>query len=192
MSQKRGSSFTYNRFEDCFREVRRRRLHAALDPESKVDRHLKWSLRLLRPLFGIPRRDAAPLELAENVAVKALLFLRREAGMSIDYIAHLHQLRKDMRTMEAEMSELEEEFNTFKAHIRPGFAFSIPVPTPMDDIVPHNPIAWPDDLRERIEDRVMKWRSQRKIMDQMRALLTSSNEAMAVPEDSFDDLGSEV
>ncbi|OAL05485.1 hypothetical protein IQ06DRAFT_289638 [Phaeosphaeriaceae sp. SRC1lsM3a] len=192
LEEKRDSRFTYNHFEDCFREVRRRRLHAALDPDSKVDRHLKWSLRLLRPLFGRPRRDPAPLELAENVAVNALLFLRREAGMSTHHIAHLHQLCKDLQTMEADMSGLEDEFHTFKAHMFPAFTFSIPLPTQMDDHIPHNPIAWPDNLRERIEGRVMKWRSQRKVMDHMRALLASSNEAMEVPEDSFDNLSSQV
>ncbi|KAH7384183.1 hypothetical protein DE146DRAFT_622149 [Phaeosphaeria sp. MPI-PUGE-AT-0046c] len=192
LEEKLDSRFTYNHFEDCFREVRRRRLHAALDPESKVDRHLKWSLRLLRPLFGRPRRDPAPLELAENVAVNALLFLRREASMSTDHIAHLHQLNKNLQTMEADMSELEEDFHRFKAHMFPGFTFSIPLPTQMDDQMPHNPIAWPDSLRERIEGRVMKWMSQRKAMDQMRALLASSNEALEVPEDSFDSLSSQV
>ena len=145
-------------------------------------------------MFGRPRRDPAPapLELAENVAIKALLFLRREADMSADHIAHLHQLCKDLQSMEEDMGELEEEFHTFQSHMFPGFSFSMPLSTQTDVDVPHNPIAWPDDLRERIEGRVMKWRSQRKVMDQMRVLLTSSNEAMAVPEDSFDNVSCEV
>jgi hypothetical protein len=174
------------------REIRRQRLHMSLDPNNKVDRHLKWSLRLLRPLFGKPYQDHAPLQAAESIATDALLFLRRKAAMSPEDVAHMYQLSEDFKTMEAEWKVLEQEFEKFRTHLFPGFAYNIPVSTSPEEKVPYNPIAWPDELRSRIYDRVSKWRSQKKVMDQMRRLLASSNEALAVPEDSFDDLSSEI
>jgi hypothetical protein len=132
------------------------------------------------------------MELAEDAAAEALLYLRREATMSTKYIAYLHQLRKDLKTMAADWDRLEEEFSTFRTHLFPIFARSLIVTTQPDEPVPFNPVAWPDDLRVRIEERVGKWRSQKKVMAQMRALLASSNEALSVPEDGFDDILSDI
>lgn len=157
-----------------------------------MDRHLKWSLRLLRPLFGKPYRDHAPLQAAENIAVDALLFLRRKAALSFEDIARMHQLSEDLKTMEAEWKQLEQEFDEFRAHMFPGFAYNISVSTAPDEAVPYNPITWPDELHTSIRERVSKWRSQRKVVKQMRTLLTCSNQALAVPEDSFDDVGSDI
>jgi hypothetical protein len=192
VQQRLNSKFTFSLTEDCLREVRRQRLHSALDLRNKGDRHLKWSLRLLRPLFGKPQQDRSPLELAENIAVNALLFIRREAAMTTKYIAHLRQLNDDLQTMEADMDKLEGEFGTFKAHMFPRYAHSVAIPIQPDEYVPYNPILWPDELRERIEKRVSQWRSQKKVMQQIHALLASSNQALALPEDSFDDLGSDI
>jgi hypothetical protein len=174
------------------RHVRRQRLHASLDPDKKVDRHLKWSLRLLPPLFGKPRQNHSPLELAEVTAVDALLYLRREASMSTKYIAYLNRLRKDLKAMATDWDELEKEFGTFRTHLFPMFARSLIVSTEPDEPVPYNPVAWPDDLRARIEERVGKWKSQKKVMEQMRTLLASSNQALSVPEDGFDDVFSDI
>lgn len=190
--QRKHGRFTFNHAEDCLREVRRQRLHASLDPDSKVDRHLKWSLRLLRPLFGKPYQDHAPLQAAENIAIDALLILRRQAAMSPDDIAHIYQLSEDLKTMETEWKDLEQEFEEFRTHMFPGFAYNIPVSTSPEEQVPYNPIAWPDELHAQIYERVSKWRSQKKVMAQMRALLASSNQALSIPENSFDDLGSDI
>jgi hypothetical protein len=190
--KKQDCNFTFSLAEDCLREFRRQRLHASLNPNNKVDRHLKWSLRLLTPLFGKPQRDQSPLDLAEHTAVDALLYLRREASMSTEHIAYLHQLRKDLKSMEASWCEVEGEFATFRTHLFPMFAQSLVVSTHPDEDVSYNPIAWPDDLRARIEARVSKWKSQEKVIAQMRALLASSNQALAVPEDSFDDVFSDI
>lgn len=112
--------------------------------------------------------------------------------MSNEDIAHMYQLSEDLKTMEAEWKELEQEFEEFRTHMFPGFAYNISVSTAPEETVPCNPIAWPDDLRMRIHERVSKWRSQTRVVKQMRTLLTSSNEALAVPEDSFDDLSSDI
>jgi hypothetical protein len=174
------------------RHVRRQRLQASLDPENKVDRHLKWSLRLLPPLFGKPKQNHSPMELAEDAAVEVLLYLRREAAMSTEYIAYLHKLSKDLKTMTRDWDKLEEEFGTFRTHLFPTFARSLFVTTQPDEPVPYNPVAWPDDLKERIEERVGKWMSQKKVMEQMRTLLVASNQALSVPEDGFDDILSDI
>ncbi|KAH4222188.1 hypothetical protein HBI65_062780 [Parastagonospora nodorum] len=192
LDQRRSGRFTFNHAEDCLREVRRQRLHASLDPDNKVDRHLKWSLRLLRPLFGKPYQDHAPLQAAENIAIDALLFLRRQAAMSTDEIARMYQLSEDLKTMDTEWKDLEREFDEFRAHMFPGFVYNIPVSTSQEEQVPYNPIAWPDELRAQIHERVNKWRSQKKVMAQMCALLASSNQVLSVSEDSFDDLSSDI
>jgi hypothetical protein len=191
-SQRKFGRFTFNHAEDCLREVRRQRLHASLNPDNKVDRHLKWSLRLLRPLFGKPYQDHAPLQAAENIAIDALLLLRRQAAMSPEEVAHMYQLSDDLKTMETEWKDLEREFEEFRTHMFPGFAYNIPVSTSPEEQVPYNPIAWPDELRAQIHERVNKWRSQKKVMAKMRTLLASSNQALSVPEDSFDDLNSDI
>ncbi|KAF1921527.1 hypothetical protein BDU57DRAFT_437021 [Ampelomyces quisqualis] len=191
-AKKKESNFTFSAEEDCLREIRRQRLQAELDPDTKADRHLKWALRLLPPLFGKPKQDLSPLELTESIAVNALMFLRRKASMTPKYIAHLHQLKADFHRMYEEMKQLEEEFSTFRAHLSPWLAQTATTRTQPEENVPYNPIVWSDSLRETIEDRVSKWRSQKKVMDQMRAILASSNQALALPEDSFDDLESDI
>lgn len=190
--QRKNSAFTFSIGEDCLREIRRQRLHIALDPEKKADRHLKWALRLLPPLFGKPKQDSSPLELSEGVAVNALMHLRRKASMTPQYLAHLHQLKKDLHQMYDEMRLLEEEFGTFKAHFSPWIAQTVTLPMQPDEDVPYNPIVWPDSLRNTVEEQVAKWKSQKEVMDRMRAMLASSNQALALPEDSFDDLESDI
>ncbi|KAL5119942.1 hypothetical protein ACEQ8H_002040 [Pleosporales sp. CAS-2024a] len=193
LEQRKASQFTFSLAEDCLREVRRRRLLASLDPDSKVDRHLMWSLRLLRPLFGRPMRDHAPLQAAEDIAINALLFLRRKASLSNGDVARLHQLREDMKRMQVEWKELEQEFDEYRAHMFPGFGYSIPVAAlPEEKKVPHNPIAWSDELHANIYDRVTKWRAQKKVMKQIHGLLSCSNQALSIPNDSFDDLSSDL
>lgn len=153
-----------------------------------------WSLRLLRPLFGKPRHDhIATLENVEDTATSMLLVLRREAAMTDKQIAYLHQLNEDNRTMESEMQELERQFKDFKAHLsRLEYQISLPFPTSSDFSLPRNPIAWSDDIRVSIEERVGKWKSQKKVINQIQSLLIASNEALGIPEDSFDDLSSDI
>lgn len=112
--------------------------------------------------------------------------------MSNEHIANMYQLSEDLKTMETEWKELEQEFEEFRTHMFPGFAYNISVSASPEENVPYNPIAWPDELRIRIHDRVSKWRSQKSAMKQMRALLASSNQALAIPEDSFDDFSSDI
>ncbi|KAF1834713.1 hypothetical protein BDW02DRAFT_579392 [Decorospora gaudefroyi] len=190
---KRDSEFSFSHVEDCLRAVRRQRLLASLDSDNKVDRHIKWSLRLLRPLFGKPRHEhQMTLEDVENDAVGLLLLLRREAAMSTQQVAYLRQLGSDNLAMEAELLELDQAFGEFKSYLSmPGFQTSLLIPIVNRGRIPKNPIAWPDDLRIRIEQQVEQWKSQKRTIEQMMTLLEASNTAMAVPDDSFDSLGSD-
>ncbi|KAF2031222.1 hypothetical protein EK21DRAFT_63865 [Setomelanomma holmii] len=193
LEEKQQSSYTFSHVEDCLRQMRRQRLHASLDPGKKVDGRRKWSLRLLPTLFGKQQEYHAgdtELELVENGAIYTLLLLRREAGMTARQLKHLRQLDKDCQTMDHELEQLDKEFQQFKKHLSPKFEFSIDMPAYMGDNLPRNPIAWSDELLAAVEDRVSKWKSQRKVIKQVEVLLSSSNEALAVPDDSFDDLGS--
>jgi hypothetical protein len=158
-----------------------------------VDRRRKWSLRLLPSLFGkLGENHSDDLERVENLAMNALLLFRREAAMSSKQINYLRQLDADRQNMDCEVDQLDKAFKQFKSNLTPGIEFGIDLPTRMEDSLPRNPIAWPDDVRAAIEERVSRWKSQRKVIQQIYVLLSSSNEALAVPEDSFDDLGSQL
>jgi hypothetical protein len=75
----------------------------------------------------------------------------------------------------------------------PGFQTTILLPSMINNAkrVPRNPVAWSDELRQKIECQVARWKQQRDVMEKVRALLEGSCEAMAVPEDGFDELGSD-
>jgi hypothetical protein len=189
---KTGSSdFTYSHAEDCLRQVRRQRMHSILDLDNKVDRHLKWSLRLLCPLFAKRgNNETSTLQLTENQAINVLLFLRREASMNPRQIADLHQLNADLQEMEQEMDELDDSYDEFRTHMFPHQKYTCVMSR--SPHIPYNPIAWPEELRATVQQRVSKWHSQRKVMRQISALLNSSNQALAVPEDCFDDVFSDL
>lgn len=193
MEKRQGSSFSFNHAEDCLRAVRRQRLHAALDPDSKIDRHIKWSLRLLRPLWGVSaHRDPSTLDPAESDAVDVLLFLRRKAALSERQIMHLYELNREYRTMIKTMDDFSRSVMGMKQKlIMPGHETIVGMEVRQHDKIPVNPIAWSDELRANIETRVQKWKAQRDLIEQMQALMVVSQEALAVPEDAFDVMGSD-
>jgi hypothetical protein len=132
------------------------------------------------------------LENVENIATRQLLLLRRRAALSTSQIAYLQQLSIEYLDMEEGMQDLDQSFGEFKTYMSmSGFQMSILVPVMNPGTVPKNPIAWPDDLRIKIEHQVARWKSQKKVVEQMKTLLEASNTAMAVPDDSFDDLSSD-
>ena len=134
------------------------------------------------------------LENVENDATHTLLLLRRAASMSSRQLAHLDTLAADFRAMENELRELDESFAEFKSYMSmPGFQMNILLPAMIANAghIPKNPVAWTDELRLRIECQVGRWRGQKGVVEQIKALLEGSNEAMAVPDDSFDELGSD-
>ncbi|EDU48896.1 F-box-like multi-domain protein [Pyrenophora tritici-repentis] len=196
LEKKRNSPFTYSHMEDCLRAIRRDRLFANLNRDDRDDRNTAWHLRLLTPLFGRPSENHnTNLQPIEDEAITLLLLLRRAAALSPTQTHHLETLAANYRSMENELHELDNAFGEFKAYMSlPGFQMNILLPAMIRnaDSVPRNPVAWSDELRVRIECHVERWQSQRKVVEQVRMLLAASNEAMAVPDDSFDELGSDI
>jgi hypothetical protein len=134
------------------------------------------------------------LENVENDAAHMLLLLRRSAALSHAQLAYLHALAADYRTMEAQLRHLDDVYAEFKSYLSlPGFRMNILLPAMIANAghVPRNPVAWTDELREKIECQVVRWRAQRGVLEKVSAMLEASNEAMGVPDDSFDELGSE-
>jgi hypothetical protein len=96
--------------------------------------------------------------------------------------------------MEQQLRDLDDTYSEFKSYMTmPGFQRNILLPAVIRNAkdVPRNPVAWPDELREQIECQVARWRTQEGVVQQVRRLLDASNVAMAVPDDSFDELGSD-
>jgi len=197
MAAKRDSNVTFSHAEDALRTVRRQRLHAALDLDNKIDRHLKWSLRLLRPLWQVTgHRDPSLLDVVEGDAVGTLLLLRRTALLSHQQIKHLHQLAAEYTRMTRVLSELSHSLRSLKAHlILPGHDDTLYFDTPEVQLdarrLPLNPVAWSDEQRISVEARVQRWKAQEALVTQMRTLMVASQEARSVPEDAFDTMDSD-
>lgn len=197
MEKKSDSAFSFSHAEDCLRAVRRQRLHAALDPDNKIDRHIKWSLRLLQPLWGVSgHKDPSTLAPSEHSAARVLLLLRRTAALSAKQIAHLEQLSEDYNDLVSMMNGLARSVQTVQSQLvrrsqQEVLYHEVPQQYLESQRVPINPITWPDSLRADIESRVQKWRAQRDVLEQMQALMVVSQEALAVPEDAFDMMDSD-
>ena len=122
----------------------------------------------------------------ENNATDLLLLLRREASMTSRQMASLRQLASDYEAMDSEIRSLDQAFREFKSNLAmPGFQLSVALPGLSPRRLPRNPISWPDEQLAIVEAQVRRWKSQKKVIDEMKALLTASNMALAVPEDSF-------
>ena len=197
MEEKREEAFTFSHTEDCLRAIRRKRLHAALDPENKIDRHIKWSLRLLRPLWGIGGpRDPSTLDPIERDAVRFLLLQRRAAAMSAQEIAHLNQLAKDYDELVNMVNTLAGCAKTLQSHLVRHTDQDMMYEEVAQEVldyhrIPINPIAWPEKLREDIEKRVRKGKAQMGVLKRMQALMSDSMEALAPPEYVFDAMDSD-
>lgn len=195
-TQKTDSPYTFSHHEDCLRSVRRTHLMRSLT-DSKDDSRILWHMRLLPPLWAsAPSPKHTPLSLTptENDAITTLLLLRRAASLTSSQLTYLHTLHSSYQTMESALRDLDETYSEFKSYMNmPGFQMNILLPAVIRNAknIPRNPVAWSDELRSKIEGMVEKWRGQREVVEKVRGLLESSNVAMAVPDDSFDELGSD-
>ncbi|KAF2190154.1 hypothetical protein K469DRAFT_560691 [Zopfia rhizophila CBS 207.26] len=196
LEEKQHSQYTFSHHEDCLRAVRRDRLRRPLNPDDKDDRMLIWGLKCLRPLFGQRRYDRASspwdgIEDAEDDAAKVLLLLRKEAAMSPKECEYLQQLAKNRDAMVKQMSENQDLFNKWQSKL-----YSFPrspywesgFPTELDP----NPLAWSDETRAAEEERLGRWASQQKTVEQFTKLLQGSIGLMEVPVDAFDDIDSDI
>jgi hypothetical protein len=155
---------------------------------------------LLPPLFGKPRYDKASapwdsLERTENDALRMLMMLRREASMSTHELAHLKQLASDRMTMTEELQSINTEFMNWKRNLYGGATQHMQVIHMDLDVglpVAANPLFWDEQTTIGVEQKVRKWKTQRKTTEKVMALLRASNDALEVPEDAFDDLGSQL
>ncbi|OSS44617.1 hypothetical protein B5807_10706 [Epicoccum nigrum] len=197
MEEKREEAFTFSHTEDCLRAIRRQRLHAALNLENKIDRHIKWSLRLLRPLWGIGGpRDPSTLDPVERDAVRFLLLQRRAAAMSVQEIAHLNQLAEDYEGLVNMVKTFGGYAKTLQSHLVRRTDQDMMYEEVAQEVldyhrIPINPIVWPEKLREDIEVRVRKGKAQKHILERMQALMSDSMEALVPPEYVFDAMDSD-
>ncbi|KAL1797974.1 hypothetical protein ACET3X_004580 [Alternaria dauci] len=195
MDEKRDSRFTFSHHEDCLRSIRRTRLLSSLTT-TQLDNTIRWAMRPLTPLFGIPstRHASSPLTRIENVAISVLLLLRRTAALSPSQLSYLRDLHATYQALESSLRALDATYTEFKSYMSiPGFQTTILLPSMISNAksVPGNPVAWSDELRVRIECQVARWKQQAGVMEKVRGLLEGSCEAMAAPEDGFDELGSD-
>ncbi|KAG9191328.1 hypothetical protein G6011_09416 [Alternaria panax] len=202
MEQKRDSPFTFSHHEDCLRSIRRTRLIDSLTPlptttpaRAQRDRAILWSMRLLRPLFGTPpERHTTILNDVEDNSICVLLLLRRTAALTSTQLSYLHNLHTTYLSLESSLRSLDETYTEFKSYLSmPGFQTNILLPYAISNArgLPRNPVAWSDELRLRIECQVKRWEAQGEVLEKVRELLEGSCEAMAAPEDGFDELGSD-
>ncbi|PSN59381.1 hypothetical protein BS50DRAFT_230617 [Corynespora cassiicola Philippines] len=192
LHSKRKSAFTFGQMGDCFRAIRRQRLRAALDTEDKDDRRINWAMNQLPPLFGKRRYDKASapwdgLERAENKAISILCQLRREAKTTPKELARLQKIAEERKIMEKELNGVAQTFGEWKYNMyKPEHQHQVPIERL--PILPKNPAIWNTEVRKAEEERVKRWKSQRDTIQRLALLLSGSTEALAVPDNAFDDL----
>lgn len=149
---------------------------------------------MLPPLFsreqyGCPAEEFRNYRYAENSAIEFLIPLRREARLGKNEANRLRQVAEDRREIAIELQHIEDRYAQCMQSL--GVINFPPRPISIEP-VPANPFSWTDDLRKKEEDRVQRWRSQQNIMRQIALLAESSTETASVPEDAFDELGSDI
>ncbi|KAJ4355389.1 uncharacterized protein N0V89_003405 [Didymosphaeria variabile] len=193
MEQKRDSKFSFGHEEDCLRETRRRRIRASLNENIPGHSLLRWGLSTLPPLFGKrkkhePAEEFRDLRRAEDSAMRFLMPLRRELAMSRTERDRLWQLAKDYVDMIDALENIEKQYTGWKNTL----LTTTVVPSPIRFARSKNPFRWTEAERHRREARVLKWKAQQDNMQQVARLLEESLEAVSVPENAFDELGSDI
>jgi hypothetical protein len=185
--------FSFGYEEDCLRETRRRRLRASLN-ESVTNASLtRWALNTLPGLFGRrerlePAEEFRHWRRSEDSAIGFLMLARKEAGMSKAERDQLWQLSKDHSDMITALDNIGKKYAEWQNTLLETCVMHDPL---LLDIK-RNPFTWSDEERSRREARVLKWKAQQKSMQQVVRLLEESIEAVSVPEDAFDELGSDI
>lgn len=154
---------------------------------------LRWGLSTLPPLFGRrayhePADEFTLLKTHEEKAIEALMALRKEAAMSTIERDRLWQLAKDYSDMNTALHNLHKTYNEWKSTL----AQSDHVPCSIRTACLSNPFTWSEEVMRRRETRVLKWKAQRENLLQVASLLKDSIDIVSVPENAFDDLGSDI
>jgi hypothetical protein len=198
-------AFTFGPQEDRLRALRRSCLRETIPLYKEEDQgRVRWALNALPPLFGKPRFDRPSaawdsLEHFEDDAAALVTILRREASLSPKEHAHLKQLAKDRELMITELSQVADLFAAWRSSMySPESEFSSWAKvsrqnsTPPFAILSTNPVAWSDAQRRVEEQRIGKWRSQKKTREQLTRLLSDSQDEMYMMENGLTDLESDI
>ncbi|KAF2652197.1 hypothetical protein K491DRAFT_719122 [Lophiostoma macrostomum CBS 122681] len=199
------SAFTFSPQEDRLRALRRSCLRDTITLFREEDQgRVRWALNALPPLFGKPRFDRPSaawdsLEHFENDAAALVTILRREAALNPQEHAHLQQLAKDRELMVTELSRAVDLFAAWRSgmYSQEGEPTSWtkvkkPISSPPFAILPKNPMAWTDAQRRVEEQRICKWKSQKKMREQLTRLLTDSQDEMYMMDNGLTDLESDI
>ncbi|KAL5420704.1 hypothetical protein PMIN04_006269 [Paraphaeosphaeria minitans] len=194
MEQKRDSEFSFSPKEDCLRETRRRRLRASLDKNNSDHSLTRWALSTLPGLFGkrvdlVPAEEFDVLRRSEDSALAFLMPARKEAGMSTIERDQLWQLAKDYSGMIDALKKIRKLHTEWQNTL---LVTPYSVPNMFEPTSAENPFRWSDDEKQRKEAQVLKWRAQQANIQQVARLFEESIEAVSVPENAFDDSGSEI
>lgn len=137
----------------------------------------------------MPAEEFDVLRRAEDSAIAFLMPARKEAGMSKSERERLWQLAKDYTDMIDALNNIKRLHTEWENTIltTPLSMSNSIGPVPFD-----NPFKWSDEERQRKEAQVLKWKAQQENMQQVARLLQDSIEAVSVPENAFDDSGSDV
>ncbi|KAJ4290362.1 hypothetical protein N0V90_010578 [Kalmusia sp. IMI 367209] len=145
---------------------------------------------LLKATMDQPAEDFRRIERAESNSIALLMKLRREARMSKEEYDRLRQLADDRNRMVIEVNAIERVYAEWRdvglgeTGVR-QLIFSLPK-------VPINPFSWSDEVRAAEEKRVNMWKKQQENMQQVVLLLQASIEAVSIPDNAFEDLGSDI
>ncbi|KAK7192262.1 uncharacterized protein CC84DRAFT_1151597 [Paraphaeosphaeria sporulosa] len=194
MEQKRDSEFSFGRKEDCLRETRRRRLRASLDKNNSDHSLTRWGLSTLPGLFGkridlVPAEEFDVLKRSEDSAIAFLMPARKEAGMAKVERGRLWKLAEDHSGMIDALNNIRKLHTDWQNTllVTPNSTSNM-----IESTSPGNPFKWSDDERHRKEAQVLKWKAQQANIQQVVRLFEESIEAVSVPENAFDDSGSEI
>jgi DNA-binding CsgD family transcriptional regulator len=128
------------------------------------------------------------LKRSEDSAISFLMPARKEAGMSNTERNRLWQLSKEHSNMITALDNIGKKYAEWQNTLLDTDAVHDPLLLDSK----RNPFKWSDEERHKREARVLKWKAQQENMQQVVRLLEETIEAVSVPEDAFDELGSDI
>lgn len=138
--------------------------------------------------YDEPAEEFRAIKHAESAAMEVLRPLRREAAMGEKAANCLRELAKDRAVMVAELRRADSAY----AELLSSLGVRCPPQMIVLPRVPTNPFSWTDEIKKQEEDRMWKWKAHRNVVQQVALLAKSSMQAVTVPEDAFDELGSDI
>ena len=106
-------------------------------------------------------------------------------------LAYLKELAEERTTMAEELESMNILLSTWKTNLYGTLPVHMYRLETLQTL-PLNPLSWSSETIQLEMERVRKWKTQRKTIEQVAILLKASNDALEVPEGAFDDLGSQI